>query len=390
MIKGMKNDYDKALKAYHKGELKKSLEYCEIGISKNLKNSSVLNLKGLILYLKGDLEGAITVWKINKDFNDDEMSKTYIKDAESDKHREREFEKAKILIKDLHINKAIEKLEVCRESDFNSIQVNNALALCSLRKGEYDESRAYISKAILINKSDINTLTIKKELDRFTEVKGNKKMLILIIVVSISAIIMVAVSAQKDKLLNTNTNTNTDSNIVNNIENENIVDDSEKTIENEEKSKTEENLDAKINDKESIDESAKVEVVEEKNLTVEEIEGYYIDASTYFEEGNYLKAESNLNSVVKKSEGNHLNDDILFLLGSTYEKLDDINNSIKYFEKYITMYVNGDYIEEVYYKLALNSSSINLEKGKEYANKLIYNYPESIYNNSKIDSIISN
>lgn len=365
MIKGMKNDYDKALKAYHNGELKKSLEYCEIGISKNLKNSSVLNLKGLILYLKGDLEGAITVWKINKDFNDDEMSKTYIKDAESDKHRECEFEKAKILIKDLHINKAIEKLKVCRESDFNSIQVNNALALCSLRKGEYDESRAYISKAILINKSDINTLSIKKELDRFTEVKGNKKMLIPIIVVSsiiISVVIMGAVNKKKYKLSNIN------SNIVNNVGNENILDGS----------------------KEKEEDKIKAETVEEKNITVEEIEGYYIDASTYFEEGNYLKAESNLSSVVKKSEGNHLNDDILFLLGSTYEKLDDINNSIKYFEEYITMYVNGDYIEEVYYKLALNFSSIDLEKGKEYANKLVYNYPESIYNNSKIDSIISN
>lgn len=385
MIKGMKNDYDKALKAYHNGELKKSLEYCEIGISKNLKNSSVLNLKGLILYLKGDLEGAITVWKINKDFNDDEMSKTYIKDAESDKHRECEFEKAKILIKDLHINKAIEKLKVCRESDFNSIQVNNALALCSLRKGEYDESRAYISKAILINKSDINTLSIKKELDRFTEVKGNKKMLIPIIVVSsiiISVVIMGAVNKKKYKLSNIN------SNIVNNVGNENILDGSKEK--EEDKIKAEETLDVDIKDTESVAEAVKAETVEEKNITVEEIEGYYIDASTYFEEGNYLKAESNLSSVVKKSEGNHLNDDILFLLGSTYEKLDDINNSIKYFEEYITMYVNGDYIEEVYYKLALNFSNIDLEKGKEYANKLVYNYPESIYNNSKIDSIISN
>ena len=205
----MKSDYEKALRLYHKGELKKALDCCEQGISKNLKNNSVLNLKGLILYLEGDLEGAITVWKINKDFNDDEMSKTYIRDAENDSEREKEFKKARILIKDLHIKEAIESLNICGESDFNSIQVNNELALCEFRKGEYNKSREYINKALAINKGDINTIAIKKELDEFTETKNNKKLVILILLVCIVIVLVIIIfnlKGKEDKISNSNNN----------------------------------------------------------------------------------------------------------------------------------------------------------------------------------------
>lgn len=368
MNKEMKNNYDKALKLYHEGELKKSLEICEVGISKNLKNNSLLNLKGLILYLKGDLEGAITVWKINRDFNEDEMSKTYIRDAENDEERKIKFEKAKILIKDLHINEAIEILNICRESDFNSIQVNNALALCEFRRGECDKSRAYIHKSLLINKRDTNALAIKKELDEFTEIKGNKRGVITLILLSIIVTLSVYTYMSKgkvDKLPETN-------NIVNNNTNEN-------------------NFESNVNEAEDVQIPKENEIViDEKVFTMEEIEKAYIDASTYFAEENYLESKVNLEKIVKQSAGNHLNNDILFLLGSTYEKLDDKNNSIKYFEEYISLYENGDYIEEVYYKLALQYESIDIEKSKEYANELIYNYPESIYNNTNIDSILEN
>lgn len=361
----MKKDYEKALKLYHNGELKEALKYCEEGISKNLKNNSLLNLKGLILYLKGDLEGAITVWKINRDFNEDEMSKTYIRDAENDVERKKEFEKAKILIKDLHINEAIESLNICKESDFNSIQVNNSLALCEFRKGEYDKSRAYIYKSLQINKRDVNALAIQKELNQFTETKSNKSIVKILIVVCTISILSVSIFALKGKVDKSPENNN---NIVNNNEN-------------------------KVNDinKDEIKEDIKEDpIIEEKTFTKEEIEQYYIDGSTYFDNENYIEAKNSLYKIVKQSQGNHLNDDILFLLGSTYEKLEEHSDSIKYFEEYITLYENGDYIEEVYYKLALQYKDIDIEKAKEYANKLMYNYPESIYNNTNIDSILIN
>lgn len=379
MSKEMKNDYEKALKLYHKGEIKKSLQCCEEGISKNLKNSAVLNLKGLILYLKGDLDGAITVWKINKDFNDDEMSKTYIKDAENDSERQKEYEKARNLIKELHINEAIESLKICSESDFNSIQVNNALALCQFKKGDYKISREYVNKSLKINKHDTNAKAIKKQLDDYTQVESNKNRLIKIAVVFILFISLSAILVYMKK---DSRETNSES-IVNNTE----ADAKDKIHENNTEN---ENINSHIDDDNGEEDKKEEESHIEVNITSEEIENNYIKASTYFTDEKYDDAKLCLNKVVKASVGNHLNNDIVFLLASTYEKLDDKNNSIKYFEEYISIDKNGDYIEEVYYKLALLYKDIDIVKSLEYANYLSYNYPKSIYNNSNIESILAN
>ncbi len=63
--------YSKAIKYYEEGKLEKALLQCEEAISLNLRNSAALNLKGLLLYLKGNLDEAVATWKINWDFNDD-------------------------------------------------------------------------------------------------------------------------------------------------------------------------------------------------------------------------------------------------------------------------------------------------------------------------------
>ena len=380
MNKEMKYDYDKALKSYHKGELNKALKYCEDGISKNLKNNSLLNLKGLILYLKGDLEEAITVWRINKDFNDDDMAKTYIKDAKNDGVRKQEFKKARELIKDLHINDAIEALNVCKESDFNSIQVNNLLALCEFKKGEYNKSREYIGKSLSIDKYNTNAIDIRKQLDKFTERKNNSLVaLIILLIVCITGISVIKVVNYKNK-----ENKLVEGNVVNNNTQGTVIDYLSKDS-SDEVSKKEEIVKENNNE---IEEDEDIE--EEVAITPEEIEKAYINASTYFSDGNYKTVIDSLEKVNKGLFEHYLNDDIVFLIGSAYEELEDVNNFIKYFEEYISLYENGNYIEEVYYKLALQYKDINKNKSREYANKLIDNYPESIYNNVNIDSILTN
>lgn len=375
MNKEMKSDYDKALKLYHNGYLKKSLQCCEDAISKDLKNNSVLNLKGLILYLKGDLQGAITVWKINKDFNDDEISKTYIKDARDDEVRQKEFEKAKKFIKNLHINEAIESLNICKKSDFNSIQVNNLLAFCEFTKGNYNKSIEYINKSLEIDKKDANTLSMKKKLDEFNEKKPNKSLVTIGIIFIISILLMVLYFLKHKEDKQSNFDKDVNITIENNIENTK----SENNEDNEEKN-------ANVNSSEEVKENLN----DIEKITPEKIKENYIMASTHFENGDYIKSKESLESVVGQSYESHLNDDILFLIGSTYDKLGDLNNSEKYFKEYISLYENGDYIEEAYYKLALQYKNIDIEKSKNYANELISSYPESIYNNENIDSILQN
>ena len=109
-----------------------------------------------------------------------------------------------------------------------------------------------------------------------------------------------------------------------------------------------------------------------------------------FAEENYDAAREILEDTVLYSENNHLNDDIIFLLASTYERLGMNDQAIKSFEKYISSYENGNYIEESYYKISLLYKDLNTDKSKYYAKELASKYSNSIYNNSNIDDILNN
>ncbi|GAB6169018.1 hypothetical protein JCM1393_14780 [Clostridium carnis] len=367
-----RKDYEKAERLYHNGQLEKSLKHCELGISKNLKNPQLLNLKGLLLYLKGDLKEAITVWKINKDYNNDNMAKSYIKDAEDDYERLNLYNEAQELIKALKIDNAIEILTLCTKSDFNSIKVNNAFAICYLRKGQYDQAKIYINKVLVIDKENNTAKSIIKEIDSFSE-SGSKKNIILSIVI----ILIICISGGAfiiNKAINYKAKAN-------DVSPNTVI---ENNINKEEASKETENHDNK-----SIVTSEKKNLeIKEKSLTLEEVKQNYIQATTYFKEEKYVEASNLLEKSLPYSKESYLNDDILFLIASTKDKLKDVNASIKYFEEYISLYENGNYIEESYYKLALAYKDINIIKSKEYAQILINKYPKSIYNNSNIDAIL--
>ena len=61
--------YNKVLDYREKGEINKALELCESILAENLREAEILNFKGLMLYEKGMLKDAVTVWKINVDLN---------------------------------------------------------------------------------------------------------------------------------------------------------------------------------------------------------------------------------------------------------------------------------------------------------------------------------
>lgn len=134
--KNKNKKYIKAVKYYEKGELDKALKKCEESISESLKNFTTLNLKGLLLYLKGDLQGAVATWRINADFNENLIAKNYIRDSKEDKKRWDFYKEGEVLLAKGLIDQAILKLDMCGVSDFNTIKVNLALANCYFRKSE--------------------------------------------------------------------------------------------------------------------------------------------------------------------------------------------------------------------------------------------------------------
>ena len=126
--------YNKVLDYREKGEINKALELCESILAENLREAEILNFKGLMLYEKGMLKDAVTVWKINVDLNNDSMASSYVKDAGYDQERMRIYKEAEQLLKKSDINNAIPLFLECAKSDFNSIKVNTGLAWCYQKK----------------------------------------------------------------------------------------------------------------------------------------------------------------------------------------------------------------------------------------------------------------
>lgn len=375
-----KKVYEKALDLYNKGYIDKAIEQCEIGISRNLKDSNLLNLKGLLLYLKGDLEEAVSLWKINKDYNGDNISKSYLIDMEKDFRRKELFEEAEELIKNLNIDEAIDILNICDESDFNLIGVNNNLAICYMKKGLYDNSKFYVKKVFAVDKNNITAKSIDKEINEILDIKDNNKIVFKSIIITFIIFIIVSIGVVvsgklkntplvEEELLSDNLSAS------NNIENSNTANESENSGSKDEAKQN--NIQDKNNEK------------IENPLTEGEITSNYINATNLFSQEKYNDAKVLLEKTIIYSEKSHLNDDILFLLASTSEKIAKNQEAIKYFDQYIYKYENGNYIEEAYYKIALLYKDINIEKSKFYAQALVNKYKNSIYNNNIIKGILN-
>lgn len=372
--------YNKAMDYYQRGELKKAIEKCEEGISINLKNSNLLNLKGLLLYLKGDLNGAIAVWKINRDYNNDEISKVYIKDSKRDEDKLRIYEWAQQDIKELKIEDALLKLNKCSESDFNSINVNISFAICYLRKGDYILAREYNERALKINSQDKMAISVKEQINAFTENPVDKfKSNITKIVVSFVtlAVIVTVVYIFLDK--------RNEENLVDKVMPQEEVKQEEAKPEEIKVIDTEQG--SNITEEDSVEkESTPIKEL----LTDEEVQEEYVKGSDYFEANDYSKAIEVLNNAYNNSGESYLKDDILFFLASSYDKNNSRIEAIKYYEEYVANYSNENYIQEVYYNLALNYKDTDINKSKEYAKVIKEEYEDSMYYNSKIKEIISN
>lgn len=367
-----KSIYDKALYLYSKGNIEKAIEICEKEISRDLKNSNVINLKGLLLYLKGDLEDSIALWSINKEYNNDNIAISYLSDSNKDFKRRELYEHAEELMYNLEIDEAIRILNVCKESDFNSINVNITLAKCYLKKGDYESVKTCLEEVFKVDKYNIIARQINNELkgvfkcnDR--EVIFGKYIIGSVFIILIALIVFVG----NINLFSNELKTKSVQESLNNLEENKDIEENKE-------------INDKLNNKpiETVD-------VTSEYLNDDEIREIYIKAAEYFDEGNYGETKEILGKAINYLNGNHLDDDIIFLLASVCYEMGDINEAIENFERYIMEYSDGSYIIESYYKSALLYKNIDIDISKNYANEILINYPDSIYNNIYIEEILN-
>lgn len=426
MNKKAQRAYDKAMDCYEKGKINKALEICEEILSEGLDNSSVLNFKGLLLYQKGNLNEAVTVWKINQDLNNDEIARNYIRDSEADEKRIELYKQGEMELKQLNIDKALELFKRCAESDFNAIKVSTGIAMCYQKKGDFYRAKEYIDKALGIDQSAVTAGIIQNELKEngiYLEIKKSSNHF-LILVTSLFVIIVIAAGGYlvmakfKNKDL---------SQVIEQVKSAGAKKEDSKTIENEEvkesleQEKTKENQVAKSGDttkeepqnkkldveklktvvasndldgvyeqlKNVKDESVSSEDSQLYNKAIKLMQNegaskFYDYGLWYFNQGNYNEAAISLDKAYTYCEGNAYKEHILFYRASNSLKKADEKTALKQYEEYYSKYPKGVYTEESLYELALLTNSTDKEKSKRYANILMNDVPKSIYINDKL------
>jgi tetratricopeptide (TPR) repeat protein len=407
--------YFKAVRYYEEGEIEKAIKKCEESIASSIKSPLALNLRGLLLYLKGDLEGAINQWKINSDFNDDTMAKNYIYDCKSDIERLAFYKKGEELLKKLDIEGAIVLLKKCKESDFNSIKVNLALAICYGKKGDYSTSSVYVSNVLNIDRNNSGARSLAKDIEEFQGIKlevtkgnnVNKRAIViglLCLVIAGGLIIYGQIDKNKTEKIS-----NSEPIIeIPEAEAEEVTPKSENEKEEIGETKTEslvnyETLKENINNKDfdliytsmkkinadNIQGEEKAIYLKGKELLeTEGVSFFYKKGSEFYNQKNFKDAKDQFVKGYEYGTKHYLYQHIIFFNAASDENLGNIDSAINGYGEYYNNYKKETYMAETVYKLALLNKDKDINKSILYAREIREEHADSIYNNQVISDLL--
>ena len=419
--------YEKAMKKYENGYIDEAIDICEEIMSLSMKYKPAINLKGLLYYFKGDLKSSSALWKLNYEVNNDNVAKKYLEGLKNDEERFSMYASATKLMRNGEIDEALKIFVKCKDSDYNRINVDNSIATCYLKLKQYDKAENYINRVLEIDAKNITAINNKKKLKnkktKSNNKKSNKKIILIpITVILVIAVIGVILKMYKGNIGNTiskfnNKHNNISSNVDNtNNKQQNSSKSKKDSLQNVDKAKNEKNIKTEFKYKElsnAIDSKDFNKIyalskpwkdkkdklnVKDKTLLVKSedilkddgVKYFYNTGREYLEANNKVnEAVSNLQKAYDYGSDSYLYGHIIFMLGVSYQNKKDITNALKCYEEYNAKYSKENYIQEVWYRTAILYKDINLNKSKEYAKKLMDNYPECEYANSKIKNILN-
>lgn len=425
--------YDKAIKNCEKGKIDKALKICEEGIANNLNDAKLLNLKGLLLYEKGQLNEAVTVWKLNMSLNNNEEAKIYVKGSENDVDKLYIYDDACKYLRSGNIDKALELYLKCNDSDFNCIKVNTKISICYEKKGYYYKSMEYIEKVLKVDSNSEEAKKIKEKLlirlkeDYNQDYTSRKKLAVVTAFIVIIAVCAGGYSIRNKVLLN-KTQESVENTTDNNAENSkeetgtDINQNTEDATANSDNTSVNTSTDASTtNDEENtvkFDHDTVSSLVENKNfeelykvLTMantdnlndydkelfykaeklmqsEGVRNFYQIGLNYYKEENYTDSIANFDKAYKYCSESYLRPHVIFYRGTAASNINKKDITEAMYEEYSNEYPDGSYIEGVLYELALLSDKNgNTDKANKYAKELIDKFPNSIYINNKINEL---
>lgn len=432
--------YIMALDKYNNGYIDKAIQLCEESISINIKNSAAINLKGLLYYLKGDLENSQKLWKMNYQVNKDDVSQRYLGDSKEDNERQRLYSLALKFINELKINEALDALKKCTESDYNYINVNNYITMCYFNKGDYDKAAEHIDKVLKLDKNNSIAKENIKILKKYGYTNFNvdlKKVLSILAVIFLIAAIGLSVryiKFSKLSILNKQTqnkyveyfNKNIKSiftkkapaAVKNDKKDSNKAQDTKKQETNSQDNKAKDTAESKAkaeveaipSDKikadiqnknfeplydeytkwkdKNISEDDKIIILQAGELLKREsVDYFYNRGCTSLNNKSYSEAKVTLSKAYALDVHSDLYPHVVYMLATSFELSGEPENALKYYIQYDNSFEGGVYQDTVLYKLVILNKDSNKEAAKKYAQKLISKYPQSMYNNSIVNGI---
>lgn len=402
--------YSKALDYYQNGYIEKALEYSEKSISLNLKNKGAIGLKGILLYLKGDLEGAKALWKLNKRENNDSVAEKYLQSAINDEEKFRLYVKAVQLIAEVNIIEAIGLLEKCAESDYNTINVNNCLCICYMKTGDYNKAIKCMEKVFKVDRENETAKENRKGLVKFGVIKRERNLKKLLVIPLIIVLCIVVVYVSKKVHLVISNPFKQATNKVAQVQKKPVkvtaaekqkkkpveISSSEKFPETDYNNALNSkdfdklyNYDMQWKDK-NLDNNDKVLLSNGETLLKSQgVSYFYKNGSGFYDNKAYKNATDEYLKAYEYADGSYLMPHITYFLATSFQSLNDYDNALKYYMLYDSNFSKGDYEETVLYEMAMIEKNLDMDKAKQYASKLSSSYPKSMYNNSNIKSIIA-
>lgn len=407
--------YCKVLKYYNRGMLEKALEVCDDNEEAVQANSALLNLRGLMHYLKGEMNEARRCWNLNYKIYADVVSEKYLLDSKNDEELWKCYVKGVKLARALNVTGAIMEFERCKmKSNFNAINVNNQLTRCYMQKSNYDEAIKCINYVLSVDKYNKEAHDNRKLLKELNIIRNPKRNIVVAALAGVVIFVSVLsagirITAWKNKAETKGKVKDQLNDMTKDMTNDEIKKDEKKETEKDTKNGTEkepikqiedapqvkfplEKLHSYLENKDYKSIDVELDKWEDKKSSLGINEKTILNkcrifmdnnAGEYFyklaydlsKSGNYKDSIDYYKRSLKYGRGQFPYEHALYMLGVAYNKNNDYENSIIIFEKYYEEYKNktyvkeGNYIEDVLRYLRTMTQGVDEEKYNKYKAK---------------------
>lgn len=371
--------YNEALNMIQRKFMTSAIDIIEEALELNPKDVDILNLKGLLKLLKCNFDEAFESFYKSSCYDNNELAKKYVSILSSEEFNiflSRYNHAVRFVNNELY-QESIQILENIRTEEPELIEPYLILHLIyeklgdNVKANEYMDNLREVDKDNLLFEKEI-VKTPKKEEEKKESPKKQKSHMPLYTLIAVLVLAIGALYLNNKKKLN-------------NL-NDQVAAKEEKLTETSEKlDKTKDELkEVKTETDKTKEDQSKSEVI------VGDEEELFNKAMDLKKEGKNEEAIKYLELVVKNGKTKKYISESIYQLAQLNEKTKNNEEAIKYYKKYVNTYKPSDnYYDDSYYNMGMiYYKQGDLEKAQQTFYSLRAEDPDSMYNNSQVESIL--